>query len=342
MKVIHMNKLTSAVALMLPLFVIGNLDASAGTIDFDVQVLAGLDPDTFDPLPVPPLDENFVGDPILLQLGLNFTPTPGVGERDFLNFAANLNVSGGLIDPGFGYQPSASPEVDTSPLPGFQGGPVFPTNTDSAASDLQGIILSKTAPLSDTDNRTTFSGYPVEFGQVFLLWDGTEGSLSIDGSASFNVPGGDTQPESLPFESFEFSVGGDSVVATGDPAAGDISSLLQTAFDSRLGGPAIVPIMIMDGTVTGFLFENVAPEFVDFLNFVDDPSTDEEGRFLLTLNGPFEDLDPGTIISGDLTVFTDNGEVGYGFSVNVPEPSAVVTSALALVGLGGVFRRRIS
>lgn len=349
-----MTKITKFFAILSVTFAVVQDSATAGSLDFDVQVLAALDPTTFDPVTLPPIDQNFSGDPILLQLGLNFTPTPGVGERDFLNFAANIAVSGGLTDPGLGYQPSPSPEVDTSPLPGNQNGPVFPTNVDSAAADLQGIILSKTAPLSDTDNRTTFSNYPVEFGQLFLQWDGTEGAFSINGSASFNTPGGTTQPPSEPFEEFIFSVGGggtgtDPILAGTPGSPGDLSAALQTAFNNRTSDTVVVEdaIMVMNDADGGTFAElgDIASLVTDNLEKIDVSLIDgtTEGKYSLVMSGPFSSLDRGEMITGNIVITAENtglAELNYSFSAKIPEPSTMALTSLAFVGLVGFARRR--
>lgn len=143
--------------------------------------------------------------------------------------------------------------------------------------------------------------------------------------------------------SFDLLIGEIAPPASGNPPAGDISGLLQGAFDNRNGGPAIVPISITGGNVTGFSLLADDPSLQSFLSFSDDPTTEEAGNYLLGLNGPFDTLPPGTLLSGSLTVFTDNGDVLYTFeNVSIPEPSTVALASLAAIGLVGFARRKKS
>ncbi len=326
--------------------------ANAGNIGLSVEVLGAFD-SGFNPInPIPPIDQNF-GSDIIYQLGLNIDPTPGAGERDFLNMALDIALND-LTDAGGGYTAGASPEVDINPNPIITNNqPVFATNQDAGApGDLQGIIVSKAAPLTDDDPRTTYSDYPFEFGQIFVGWDGvTAASLEITGSASFNPEGGG-QPPSEPITPFTLSfggtIGGDPVLA-GMPVSGsDLSAELQEAFNNRNGGPAIVPDAIMvfnDGegafgdlqTISNVVTDNL-PEIDVFLQ----PGSGE-GKYDLVMDGPFGDLARGTMIMGDIEITATgdpDGLLQYTFSAKIPEPSTVALASLALVGLVGLARRK--
>ncbi len=111
--------------------------ATAGSVAFDYVILNAYDNATdFNPVTIPDVSVNQPG-PVLLEMGLRFTPTAGSGERDFRNFAINIGLSSGLTDE-FGYAGTPSPVVDIQPGPPVNNQPVFPTNLDTVGSRLAG------------------------------------------------------------------------------------------------------------------------------------------------------------------------------------------------------------
>lgn len=156
-------------------------------------------------------------------------------------------------------------------------------------------------------------------------------TISVDFAVGNAIIGEDVRSFAASF------VMGGALPATGSPAAGDVSDLLQGAFSNRMSGPAILPIMIMDGVVQSF---DLVVDQSELGSFVQVEDLDEDGKYNLVLSGPFNTLDPGTIISGSLSFLTDNGNVDYSFSVAVPEPSTVALTGLAMVGLVGFLRRK--
>ncbi|WP_442485850.1 PEP-CTERM sorting domain-containing protein [Aeoliella sp. SH292] len=61
------------------------------------------------------------------------------------------------------------------------------------------------------------------------------------------------------------------------------------------------------------------------------------------MDGPFEDLVPGTVIAGSFTVTAEHAigqSLTYSFSAAIPEPSSVVLSGIAAIGLAFFARRR--
>ncbi len=202
-----MNQCHSGMVFLLGCTIGVSAQGWAGTVDFSVQVLEAFDPSTFNVVPIPPLDRPFDGDSVLLQFGLSVVPTLGPGDRDFRNFVTSIGLDGDITDPGLGYAPHPSPMVRLDFGPFTREEPVFPTNQDAGEpGDLQSILVSKAAPLSDTDPRTLWDEYPMLFGSVFLLWGGQEAQLSMTGQASFNVPGGDAAPV-FDYEPVTFVIG---------------------------------------------------------------------------------------------------------------------------------------
>ncbi len=341
----------SAMAVMLL-----QVQALAGTLGLSA-VPSGAFDTNFNPVPIPDISEN-QGEPVILVMDLAFAPTPGDGERDFLNMALNVGL-GNLVDVGGGYLAQPSPEVDVNPNPIITDNqPVFNLNGDQGApGDLQGIILSKAVPLGDTDPRTTFDGYPFTFGQIFVQWDGQPTELTITGASSFNLLTGE-QPSSEEFEPFVVPFGSgvepvELVGAVNDDAftgMGDSSDdqnpemvTLQGAF-ADLSGSRFGAISVStspdagDLTVLDLIKSNEShPVFPDPAVGAEDGSVSDIDLFLDV--AATQGLPLGTLVSYDLEVVTNYGSLFYQVKATVPEPSTVALSVLAFVGLVGFARR---
>lgn len=170
-------------------------------------------------------------------------------------------------------------------------------------------------------------------------------------SALMNLVAEDSEQQRTVFDGFEIGGGNDDPILAGDPASGsDLSAALQAAFDSRGDkfAPAIVPDAIMVMNENG---ELVDLGVIDVSDVTDNlPSIDvflqpgsEDGKYDLVMDGPFDQLDQGTMIMGDIVITAENAidqQLNYTFSAKIPEPSTVVLTSLAFVGLVGLARRR--
>ncbi|WP_442484646.1 PEP-CTERM sorting domain-containing protein [Aeoliella sp. SH292] len=135
----------------------------------------------------------------------------------------------------------------------------------------------------------------------------------------------------------------------GLPASGSsLSAALQAAFANRQGGPAVVADAIMVMNETGTLEELGAINISGISDSLPSISTtlvpgSALGKYSLVMDGPFDTLDPGTVITGDIIITAENAvdqALVYSFSATIPEPSSVVLSGLAVLGLAASARRR--
>jgi hypothetical protein len=272
---------------------------------------------------------------------------------------------------------NAAAVPNTTPRLGDTGGTFGNASWAPVDTHLMAIPPSNTSPgfgIGETHDSTNPTGMELAADAPFQAFGGSAGigtmrfvdtlnaANSLEATLAFLAP----QPSTVDFlqvvipagaqanlkmfvedsnvngVAFDMMIGGVVVdPATGNPPAGSISGLLQGAFDSRTSGsdPAILPIMIMDGVVQSFDLVVDQPELSGFVQV---EALAEVGKYNLVLSGPFETLDPGTILSGSLSFLTDNGNVDYTFSVNVPEPSTVALTGLAMVGFVGFLRRKSS
>jgi hypothetical protein len=185
------------------------LPAVAGTMTLTPSVVARFDPVTFDPLPLlSPPGGTILDGPGVYQVDLSFTSTTGEGERGWANTSFNIELLGGLTDPGWGgwIGDTSLVDINGAPPPGANT-LKYATNLDAGVvGDLQGILISIAGGVMNVtlDPRATLGTPTPDFlGSVFLQTNGEYGRMKVN-NVSFSMA--DTAGQFLAVQSADGSV----------------------------------------------------------------------------------------------------------------------------------------
>lgn len=136
--------------------------------------------------------------------------------------------------------------------------------------------------------------------------------------------------------------------------SGDLSADLQAAFGQGDGSSILLAdgIMLSNDDPNGSLLDlGDITGTVSFSSYVGQvsgavtQSAVDPTKFSVLLQGPFTTFDPSVPLEGTVqftSEFGDPSTLSFNFAVSVPEPSTVGLISILLLGVGVVFRRRVS